>query len=249
MRNERNSFQMADCSRPALASLRNLFCLFYFQPSLEDDMSIKNLFKRMPVACLAIAAVFLLAAPATQAMKLKQQNLTQLISDSQSIIFGTVTRVTDGFNDKGVPYTEVTIAVGSTAKGNIKAESEYTFRQFGLTASRTMKNGQTYLGVTPEGFARWHEGETVAAFMYKPASETGLQTTAGMAQGKFRLVNGALINEFNNAGLFNGVEISGDISDEQRNMLNGTGAVDAGDFMELVGRAVSENWIENGEMK
>ena len=36
---------------------------------------------------------------------------------------------------------------------------------------------------------------------------------------------------------------------QQAEMLNTTGAVDAAAFMELVGRAVRDGWIENGEMK
>lgn len=213
-------------------------------------MSMKNLFNRMPAACLAIAAAFLLAAPGAQAMKLKNQNLTQLISDAESIVFGTVKSVSDGVAKNGMPYTEITLSVGSIAKGKISEGNDYTFRQFGLLKPRSMGNGKQLIAVAPEGFARWNEGETVAAFLYKPASKTGLQTTAGMTQGKFTLVNGKLSNEFNNAGLFEGVEIDSSLlSSEQRNMLTTPGAVDASAFMDLVGRAVEEQWIANGEMK
>lgn len=205
-------------------------------------------FKR--VSFLALTAIALLAASTAHAMKVKSQNLTQLISDSQSIISGTVTSVTDGIDARGVPFTEVTIAVGSAPKGNHTEGSEYSFRQFGLLEPRTMPNGHKFVAVTPEGFARWHEGEFVVAFMYKPASRTGLQTTAGMAQGKLSMVNGMLVNDYNNAGMFEGVEIdSGLLSPEQQNMLIQPGAVDAGQFMDLVGRAVAEQWIEKGEMK
>jgi hypothetical protein len=144
----------------------------------------------------------------------------------------------------------VTLAVGDIAKGNAEEGSDFTFRQFGLLKPRSLGNGKTLLAVSPEGFARWAEGETVLAFMYKPASQTGLQTTAGMAQGKFTLTNGMFANEFNNAGLFEGVEINQSLlSPEQRNMLTTPGAVDATDFADLIGRAVAEQWIENGEMK
>jgi hypothetical protein len=205
--------------------------------------------KRLPVAGMALA-VALLITPAAQAMKLKSQNLTQLISASQSIISGTVSSVSDGIDANGVPYTQVTIQIGSAAKGNHKAGSEYSFRQFGLLKPRTNANGHKLVAVTPEGFSRWFEGETVVAFMYKPASRTGLQTTAGMAQGKLGLANGKLINDFNNAGMFDGVQINNALlSPEQQSMLTAPGAVDAGAFMDLVGRAVEERWIENGEMK
>lgn len=195
-------------------------------------------------------ALLLLAAPATQAMKLKKQNLTQLISESQSIVSGVVRTVTDGIDDNGLPYTEVTIAVGKSAKGRITEDSDYTFRQFGLLKPLKMANGKTYLAVSPEGFPRWNKGESVVAFLYKPAANTGLQTTAGMAQGKFSLAGGKLFNDFDNAGLFDGVEIADHLLDDaERHMINTAGAVDAGTFMQLVGRAIDEDWIAKGEME
>ena len=205
---------------------------------------------QLPVLAVLLAVAVLLAAPAAQAMKLRSQNLTQLISESESIIAGTVRSVTDGIDANNVPYTEVTIVVSSSAKGNHQEASEYTFRQFGLLEPRRMDNGHDLLAVAPDGFARWHEGETIVAFMYKSAAQTGLRTTAGMAQGKLTLVNGMLVNEFNNAGLFAGVEIDSELlSSEERNMLTSAGAVDAQTFMNLVSRAVSEDWIASGEMR
>jgi hypothetical protein len=208
------------------------------------------MFKTSARVLACAAALVLLATAQAQAMKLRPQNLTQLITESDSIIAGTVTSVTDGIAANGIPYTEVTISVRSTAKGSIAENADYTFRQFGLLKPRKMDNGKLLLAVAPEGFARWREGETVVAFMYKPAAKTGLQTTAGMAQGKLTLVNDRLANEFDNAGLFDGVELPADeLSDAERNMITTPGAVDADTFMSLVGRAVSENWIAKGEMR
>jgi hypothetical protein len=201
-------------------------------------------------AFIVLTAALLLSAPMAQAMKIQQQNLTQLITESQSIVHGTVKSVTDGIDANNVPYTEVTIAVGSAAKGNHEPESTLTFRQFGLLEPRDLGNGKLRIAMTPEGFPRWLEGETVVAFLRAPARITGLQTTAGVAQGKFTQVNDTLINGFNNVGLFDGVQIDDALlDDENRNMLTQPGAVDAAAFLELVGRAVEENWIENGEMQ
>lgn len=211
-------------------------------------MTIRGAFKHMLLG--VVSAALVLAAGLAGAAKLNSQNLTQLIAESESIISGTVQEVFDGIDTNGVPFTQVTITVHSVAKGNAVEQQDYTFRQFGLLKPRTMESGHKLLAVAPEGFARWIEGETVVAFMYKPASRTGLQTTAGMAQGKLKLVNGKLVNEFNNAGLFEGVEIAdGLLTSEQHNMLTTPGAVDARAFMDLVERAVSEGWIENGEMR
>ena len=197
-----------------------------------------------------VSAALVLAAGLAGAAKLNSQNLTQLIAESESIIAGTVKEVFDGIDPDGIPYTQVTISVHSVAKGNVVEQQDYTFRQFGLLEPRTMENGHKLLAVAPDGFATWREGETVVAFMYKPASRTGLQTTAGMAQGKLNLVNGKLINQFNNEGLFQDVEVdSGLLTSEEQNMLTTPGAVDAHAFMNLVSRAVAEGWVENGEMR
>mgnify|MGYP003114583577 FL=1 len=194
---------------------------------------------RRSLTKLSCASIFALGtamalSPAANAMKLKQQNLQELTQASQSIITGEVIKVTDGFDNKR-PYTEVTIQVGSDAKGKLKENSTYTFRQFGLIKPRSMGNGKVYLGVTPDSFAKWYEGENVIAFMYKPASITGFQTTAGMAQGKFVVRDGKVVNEFANAGLFEDMDTS-NFSNEERNMLTSPGAVKADVFINLVGK-------------
>ena len=198
-------------------------------------------------AALTALPVF---SPDARATKLKQQNLTQLIGQAENIVAGTVRSVSDGLDANGVPFTEVTIAVGATAKGHLESGEDYTFRQFGLLEPRTFPNGRQLLAVSPEGFPRWSEGEYVIAFLYAPASRTGLQTTAGMAQGKLTSVNGRLANQFNNLGLFEDVVIDPALLEaDEAAMLNRQGAVDTQVFLGLVGRAVSESWIENGGMR
>lgn len=199
-------------------------------------MPLAKIFSRISLlATLTIAALLSVSA---HAMKIKQQNLEQLVTTSESIIIGQVSSVTDGFQN-GAPYTEVTIRVGSDAKGKVKEDSEYTFRQFGLTKPRSMGNGKVYLGVTPEGFAKWNEGEQVVAFMYKKAEMTGFQTTTGMAQGKFIVSNDKATNAFNNHGLFEGMDTSS-LSAEEQNMITNPGAVSAATFVGLVGKLVDE---------
>ncbi|MDH3946366.1 MAG: hypothetical protein OET45_06825, partial [Chromatiales bacterium] len=106
------------------------------------------------------------------------------------------------------------------------------------------------LAVSPEGFPRWTKGEYVIAFLYVPASRTGLQTTAGMAQGKLTSINGRLANQFNNLGLFEEVIVDPALLNaDETAMLETRGAVDTQVFLGLVGRAVAEGWIENGGMK
>lgn len=213
-------------------------------------MKLLRLCRRWSAMAAVTLALVLLAAPGVQAAKLKKQNLTKLIASSQSIVAGTVVNLVDGIDANGVPYTEVTIDVGSVAKGSVKP-GNFTFRQFGLLNPRTMPNGHKLLAMTPEGFPKWRMNEYVVAFMHHPASRTGLQTTAGMAQGKLTLHGDTrLSNEFGNEGLFEGVQIpASELSAEQNVMVQGSGPVNINAFLALVNKAVQERWIETGVMK
>jgi hypothetical protein len=192
----------------------------------------------------------LLPAVAEQAVALRPQNLTQLITDAQLIVAGKVVRVADGVTPKGLPYTEISLAVQHSVRGSLRGGATYRFRQFGLVAPRKMPNGRMLLAVSPEGFPRWQEGEHVIAFLQKPAVKTGLQTTCGLAQGKLNVLDGKVFNEFDNRGLFDGVRINDALlSRNERAMLASRGPVDAATFVGLVGRAVSENWITSGKMR
>lgn len=207
----------------------------------------------IPIRRLAAAATLVIAALAgapADAASLQKQNLTRLIAESQSIISGKVDRVTDGIDENGMPYTEITISVSNAARGNVRGGTRYRFRQFGLQKPHKMPSGKVMLAMSPEGFPRWAVGERVVAFLYKPATRTGFQTTVGLAQGKLRMLDGRVSNEFNNEGLFDGVHVqAGLLSEKERAMLSSKGPVDAATLIGLIGRAVNEHWIENGEMR
>jgi hypothetical protein len=192
----------------------------------------------------------LCAAPAL-ATQLIPVNLTKLIGKSDLIVAGTVVDVKDGIDSKGVPYTEVTLTVASSAKKKLAARSQYSFRQFGLLKPRRMPDGKTFLGMAPEGFAQWHKNEQVMAFLYKPASKTGLRTTVGLAQGKFTTMGGRTANEFQNRALFAGVRVNaGLLTPAEQEMLKKPGGdVDARTLMGLVLRASAGQWVERGVMQ
>ena len=197
-----------------------------------------------------LLSAFMLLAPVAQAAQLKSQNLKQLIADSESILSGQVQSVTDGISEQGFPYTEVTIKVGESALGNHAEGSEYTFRQFGLLKPRTLPNGNKMIAMAPEGFPRWNQDEVVVVFMHKAASLTGLRSTAGLANGKFVLQGGKVVNEFNNQGIFDNLEFAeGTLTQSEQTMVDTQGAYSAPAFMSLLGKAVSEQWISNGKMK
>ena len=175
-------------------------------------------------------------------------NIVDLIADSETIIRGSVKDVTDGF-ENGVPYTQVTVSVDETLRGNVG--DEYTFRQFGLTKPRSMGNGKVYLGVSPEGWSRYAVGENTMMFLHKPASMTGLQTTAGLGQGKILFQAGNAVSQAGNVGLLENVEVNANLLNDKDKRLLATkkGAVNADGFLSFVRRAVKDKWIEGGKMR
>jgi hypothetical protein len=175
-------------------------------------------------------------------------NIVDLIADSEKIITGAVKEVTDGF-ENGIPYTQVTIEVKETLRGEVG--EEYTFRQFGLTQPRKMENGKMYIGTTPEGWSKYEVNEDAMFFLYKPASMTGLQTTTGLGQGKVMFKGGNAISQAGNEGLFENVDVNAGLLNDKDKRLLATkrGAVNAEGFQSFVRRAVNGKWIEGGKLR
>src|SRR6185369_3437100 len=96
-----------------------------------------------------------------------------------------------------------------------------------------------------------HEGRgNPILFLYKRAAWTGLQTTVGLGQGKFKVKMAGAMNQMSNAGLFQNVAIDSSLlgSREQRALLTQKGAVNVNAFVSLVRQAVQGKWIEAGRM-
>jgi len=195
---------------------------------------------------LGAVVILALSLNVAHAKNMEKQNLVDLMSHSDSILVGTVAEKTDGFY-KGLPYTEITVTVGQSIKGNFGPS--YTFRQFGLIEPRSMGDGRVNLMVTPAGWPNYVKGEQVMLFLHKPASETGFQTTAGLTQGKFTIKGTQIANDTGNDSLFAGVKINGKLTATQQDLVNQPGGAYAAQaFLSLVKTAVEENWIENGVM-
>jgi len=189
-------------------------------------------------------AVLALGVNVAQAKSMKKQNFLALMNATDSIVIGTVTQKTDGFQ-QGLPYTEITLDVGQSIKGD--HGSSYTFRQFGLIEPKSMGNGKVNLMVTPAGWPTYTEGERVMLFLHTPASATGFQTTAGLNQGKFSIRGDRIANDTGNDALFAGLQINRQLSPEFQDLVNQpSGSYAAEDFLALVRTAVEEKWIENG---
>lgn len=182
------------------------------------------------------------------ATSVAHQDLVDLIHLSEIILAGQVTTVSDGFDARGVPYTEVTVAVDETLRGPVGAS--YTFRQFGLAAPRSLGNGRRYLGVSPDGWPRFKQGEKVVLFLYKKAARTGLRTTVGLLQGKFEERNGHLMNGAENEGLFDKLTVNETLLSpaEAKMLKKARGPVVADTFLSLVRKAVQGRWIEKQEL-
>lgn len=196
-------------------------------------MTLRSLFTKVTVLATLCAGITL--APDAAAQKHIGQPLPQMVQQAQFIISGEVVSVTDGFDERKRPYTEITLRVGSAVKGQLAQDSLYSFRQFGLVKPRPIGDGKMYLGVSPEGFARWQVGEHVVAFLNPTLG--GLTSTVGLEQGKFNVQDGKVINQVGNTGLFDGMTKQ-QLGAEQQNLLLNPADADAGQFMQVVSNLV-----------
>ena len=127
------------------------------------------------------------------------RNLDELVTESSTIVQGTVTRVTLEPHDrlKNLLTVVVTVQVEETLKGG--ATRTYTLRQ----AVIDVREQERRFG--------YRAGQHVLLLLIKP-SEYGLSSPAGMEQGRFRIEpgpNGRLTatNGLGNIGLFRNLPV------------------------------------------
>ena len=187
------------------------------------------------------------ALPAT-ATSMLHRNVADLIELSELIVLGKVVSVSDGFAD-GVPYTEVTLEVTEALKGDVAGL--YTFRQFGLRSPRSLENGRTYLGVSPEGWPQFEAGEEVFLFLNREASQTGLRTTVGLFQGTFHRQRDGFVNGIGNRGLFRNLRIEAGLLTpaEEALLTTRSGPAPAEALVSFVRKAVENRWLERGRLQ
>jgi hypothetical protein len=205
---------------------------------------MKRITQKWLVAVLLAASA---AAGAAQSATSRGVNVVDLLKHSDEIVTGLVESVTDGIDEEGVPYTEVTFKVQEAILGN--ASETMTFRQFGLVSPRDMGNGRTMLP-GPAGFPTFAEGQELLIFLGKPASMTGLRTAVGLGHGKFSLGAGNAENEYANEGLFDDVSILAEnvTANDERLLVTTRGPVSAETLLGFVRRAVDERWVSSGEI-
>lgn len=204
-----------------------------------------NSMRKLNALILGVVMVACLAAVVhnVEATSVKKMTVADLVNYGDKIIAGRVTVVTDGFDANNLPYTEVTIAVNESLKGNVSGN--YTFRQFGLTKPRDMGNGRTFLGVSPDGFPRFTPGEDVVVFLFATTS-MGFQSTAGLMQGKFTVSGRGVANDINNLGLFTDLNLNpAQLSSAEQKMLESKeGPLNTELFKGFVKKAVQQSWFE-----
>ena len=71
---------------------------------------------RLAGALLAVLSLTVLST-ASNATSVQQMSVVDLLNHSQDIVAGKVDKVSDGFDAKGVPYTEVTLKVTDMIRG------------------------------------------------------------------------------------------------------------------------------------
>lgn len=194
---------------------------------------------------LGALAVLALALPGanTSAATLADTNLVDLIRESESIVVGTVGDLTDGIDEHGFPYTEVTLQVTETISGNVSGT--YVFRQFGLMEPRLSADGTKKMMPAPDVFPKYAVGENVMLFLNKKAKYTGLQTTIGLAGGKFNLGATRAENGLSNIGVFHNIGLQDGLATENdtRMLATDAGAVNSDTFVAFVRRAVQDLWV------
>jgi hypothetical protein len=206
--------------------------------------------KRRPIQFgMAGLCLLLASANAFATVQQRESNLVELVGKSELILRGTVKSVTDGIDDQGLPYTEVTLHVAEAIRGDVG--TEYTFRQFGLLKPRSMGNGLVNLMVTPAGWTTYAQGEEAILFLNRHARYTGLQTTVGLSHGKFKVSMAGASNGANNSGLFAHVKVEPQllVESDRRVMSTKEGPVNSKAFVSLLRKTVKGRWIEQGRMR
>lgn len=192
-------------------------------------------------------ALAILGATRIDAMSLNATNIVDLLHDSDAIVVGRVEKVTDGIDERGIPYTEVQVEISESIRGDLSGT--YTFRQFGLQNARVTADGKYKMLPAPEGFPKFVAGEDNVLFLRPAARRTGLRTTAGLTAGKFVMGPGRVENAMGNAGLFRDIRLEqGLATGAERKLFASEGAVAPEAFLSLVRRAVKGRWVETGRM-
>src|SRR5947209_20090853 len=97
-------------------------------------MSLRKICGR---GCATLAALATLAVSVPgHATSAQAMSIVDLLNHSQSIVAGRVEKVTDGFDAKGVPYTEITLKVMDMLRR--ATAGTHTIQQYALDPARAL---------------------------------------------------------------------------------------------------------------
>jgi hypothetical protein len=210
---------------------------------------MKKILMKASIFALAVTLIAVSGSRVYSTTMVKR-NLADLTKMAEVIFVGKMVDARDGLLNGRIPYTEYTFEVLESLKGDLPARSTYRYRQLGLLKPRQMGNGKTLVltGKNIGGLPHYKNGETALIFLGKSSPQTGLRTTVGLMQGKFVIANGLAANEINNAGLFEGMNVSQSgtkLSNAEKAMMRQkAGALNAKTLIATVKRAVKDQIFE-----
>ena len=205
--------------------------------------------RRLLSGALMVAALGLAGSSAQAVILQSDTNLVTLLKDAQEIVVADVLSVTDGIDENGLPYTEITVGITEALRGDSQ-EGSFSFRQLGLLNPRTTADGTRKMPAAPEWMPKYAVGDRVLLFLGPAASMTGLRSPIGLGSGKFTFRAGAAENESSNKGVFSNVSIAAGLATDNdlRLLATTVGAVNPDALLSLVRRATQQNWVATCKM-
>jgi hypothetical protein len=184
---------------------------------------------------LALAAVAVLSALPVGAATVQQMNLAEMVGNADKIYRGTILDVRPGSVEIGggqLPTVIYTIRVDEPFKGTFDEAKGVAVTEVQMVGElKPLVVGDVRrLSILPE-LPKFQIGHDYL-ILTTPPSPIGLSTTVGLGQGAFQLTGKAgaevATNEFNNVGLYRGMDVSvqgggavtyADLADQIRTLL------------------------------
>ena len=131
---------------------------------------------------LALMSCF---SPSLFGTTLRLFSLQETLAKSSRILVGECLEFQEGFDQRGLPYTEYTFRLIERLKGDA-AGRLFTVKQFGLSPESNRRSGGR--GVTRiAGMPHYRPGSTYMLFL-GPVSRLGFSSPVGLVQGAFRVI-------------------------------------------------------------
>ncbi len=158
----------------------------------------------------SVVCIFACLMP-VHATTVLQMNLNQMSQGAATIVRGTVIEVSQTSVQAGggqLPAISVRVRVSDTLKGQVDTVKDVQFTEFMMIGK--LKDYSANAAVY-DGFPVLRQGREYLLFI-GANGPVGLTTTMGLGQGCFHIVASSsgdmAVNEFNNNGLFKGMDMA-----------------------------------------